>query len=156
MDAEGELRLCTSCATWRPIGEFRLRHKGTGKRHHQCAGCAAAYMREWRGERRLRAVGYALRHIRRYRAERPAEVENLAALLVSGFGGASGFFASYREAFDAAQAAGDRRAVRKLLLGVVDFMTAAGISAGRRAPRREQRQQERDAQRRAARFDDDY
>jgi hypothetical protein len=155
MDAEGEMRLCTSCATWRPVDEFRLRRKGTGKRHHQCAGCAAAYMREWRAERRLRAVGYALRHIRRYRAEAPLQGENLAALLVAGFGGAAGFFKTYRQALDAAQAAGDRRAVRKLLMGVFDFLTAAEMSAGRRAMRWQQQRLEREARRRAARWNEE-
>lgn len=151
MDAEQQTRLCTSCATWRPVNAFRLRRSGSERRHHQCASCAAGYMRRWRAARRLRTVGHVLVHLHRYRDDCPSQLENLAALVVAAFNGPSGFLASYRAALDAAQAAGDRRAVQRLLAGVFDFVTAAETAAARRTVREAKRQQRRaNEQRRAA------
>lgn len=155
MDAEQQTRLCTSCATWRPVGEFRLRRSGSDRRHHQCSDCAAGYMRRWRAARRLRAVGHALTHLRRYRVGSPSQIENLAEIIVAAFHGPLGFVASYREVLDAARAAGDHRGAQRLLLGVLDFAFAADMAAARRTAAENKRQQRPIAERRRRRSRDD-
>lgn len=155
MDAEMPVVFCGVCLDWKPLDQFRRRHKGSERRHYECRDCANAYMREWRKQQRRKKFDDAIAQLHRYR-ESPGQLEYLAAVVLAAFNGAAGFAAEYGRALDAALAAGDHRAVQRYVFGLMDFAYVAERAKTRRDLENEKRRRRREAARRAAMRDQDW
>lgn len=121
MDAKRELRLCSRCVEWRPVDAFRRRRRGSDHRHHQCDDCAAAYQRQRRARNRGAAMDRAVVLLRRYR-DCPRVLARLTEGRFRAFGGADQFFATFREQFDAARAAGRHHVAFRYLAAVLGLL----------------------------------
>lgn len=155
MEADVPVVFCVGCLDWKPVEQFRRRSKGSERRHYECKACAAAYMREWRAEKRRQTFDKAISQLHRDR-ESPGQVEYLAAVVMAAFHGAAGFAAEYGRAFDAALAAGDHKAMLRYLIGWGDLMWVAERARARRKLAEEKRRLLRAMQQRSARRRDDY
>jgi hypothetical protein len=56
MVAIAETRLCSRCGEHRPAGEFRLRSRGSHRRHNLCRACWAEFQRIYRNRKRDREI----------------------------------------------------------------------------------------------------
>ncbi len=79
------LKTCAGCGERRPVAQFRLRCRASGKRHTLCKTCWSSYQRDYRARRAQGALDDFTRQLAA--ATDTGQVTALVKIMVRRFGG---------------------------------------------------------------------
>jgi hypothetical protein len=133
-ESDRETRMCSRCKRHFPIGAFRLRRRGSDSRHHICRLCHNQSLRDRRRQRRRTKIHEFTSNAQQvYYKGGPNALHALVAETAREFGGISQLARTWKEAIDAAIAAGRHCSVLRSFNVATEMLIAGDQLAAQKA-----------------------